>query len=88
MIFQNYISFSTLDNFGELLVQLEKHCIALELLASEVTEPWREREVMDGIYGLLWDRITYLEATVKEIQTFYLAVCNGNNYGLQREMER
>ena len=87
MAFQNYISFSSLDNFGQLLAQLERHCIALELLTSEVTEPWREKEVMDGIYGLLWDRINYLEETVREVQTFYFAVCNGDSYGLQREME-
>ena len=45
MAFQNYISFYSLDNIGQLLVRLEKHCIALELLTSEVTEPWRSENL-------------------------------------------
>ncbi|MBP3634237.1 MAG: hypothetical protein J6J43_06665 [Oscillospiraceae bacterium] len=82
---QHFISFSTLENYNDLVIELEKHLMALELLAMEITEPRRDQQKMDCIYGLLWDRVSYLEQTVSELQAFYSAVFHGREFGQQEE---
>lgn len=76
------VSFYSLDNLGQLLVQLEKHCVALELLTREVIEP-DGKDILCAVYDLLFDRISYLEQTVSECQNFLCAVLQREHFGPQ-----
>jgi len=81
MVFQRHISTSSLNNLGEVLRRMEQHCVSLEILTLFLLQADQRKEMTNAVYELLWERVSYLQQTVFDIQTFYSAISAGKEFG-------